>query len=945
MDHAVFAHLLVAAPAADRPSLITAHAAEFAEPALAEALRLIYFASYSSTPTQAAAAAVSLRLLADRAADPFVQPMALWVEGLAALQLEGRSEAALDLIDAAAQQFHALDRAHYAAQTQVGKLFALARLGRYAEALACGQAARDTLLAHGDELAAGRIELNLGNLYFQRDQYAAAEACYRSAEGRFVRADDQRMLAFVFNGLANALSRQLRIAEAIATYEQALALAESTGQLVTQAEIACNLGGLALFQGRYAEALALLEGSRQRYAALDMPHESAVSELELGDAYLELGLLAEAAEIYQRICTTFATLDMLPEQARALLHYSRTCLHLGKLDQAHSLLEEALACFQAQEHTVGVALTNALAAWVAFQCGDDAMVLDLAAAAEAPLAAANAWEQLLTVRWLYGMALGRTGQTERAYQQLRSVFADAERHGATPSMQRSATALGQLLLQHGDTEAARHAFLQAVTLGEALRAPLPADALRIALAAETLVPYAGLVQICLAHPTAPQIAAALDYAERSRARALVEQLSGTITLPTQVHHAHAALFLEELSRLRAELNWLYSRLQRPSEQVTDHEQFERLRAAAQEREAAITALHLRMQHTRSAHPAQALTFDLPALQAVLGSDTVLVEYVVVADYLCAFVITATDVQVMRNLAPIEQITAAIQGFHFQIGALSHGAALPRAHLPTLTERTRAHLAQLAAYLIEPLEPLLGDQRLVVAPCDLLHYVPFHALATARGYLIERHEVCVVPSAAVFVQCMQRPRQPIHHALLAAVDAENLPAASAEVQQLAPHFPQATTLLAADATQAAVRTGSATADLIHLACHGRFRADNPLFSALQLADGWLTVHDIYSFQTAAQLVTLSACETGVNVVAPGNELIGLARGFFMAGTSAILVSQWRVDDRVTTAFMDTFYRHLMQGHSPAAALQAAQRIMLARHPHPFFWAAFTLLGRW
>jgi len=134
-------------------------------------------------------------------------------------------------------------------------------------------------------------------------------------------------------------------------------------------------------------------------------------------------------------------------------------------------------------------------------------------------------------------------------------------------------------------------------------------------------------------------------------------------------------------------------------------------------------------------------------------------------------------------------------------------------------------------------------------------------------------------------------------------------------------------------------------VLHLACHGQFRPDNPLFSSLQLADGWLTVRDTYNLELNCGLVTLSACETGVNAVAPGDELIGLAHGFFSSGAPSLLVSLWTVDDESTAALMTSFYTRLRAGDRPAAALRHAQCELLHDHPHPFFWSPFVLLGRW
>jgi len=139
--------------------------------------------------------------------------------------------------------------------------------------------------------------------------------------------------------------------------------------------------------------------------------------------------------------------------------------------------------------------------------------------------------------------------------------------------------------------------------------------------------------------------------------------------------------------------------------------------------------------------------------------------------------------------------------------------------------------------------------------------------------------------------------------------------------------------------------SPQADLVHLACHAQFRPDNPLFSSLQLGDGWLTVRDTYKLTLNCGLVTLSACDTGVNAVAPGDELIGLARGFLSAGSPSVLLSLWTVDDEATAQLMMKFYEDLSNTESPSKSLRRAQIKLLEEKSHPFFWSPFFLVGRW
>ena len=102
---------------------------------------------------------------------------------------------------------------------------------------------------------------------------------------------------------------------------------------------------------------------------------------------------------------------------------------------------------------------------------------------------------------------------------------------------------------------------------------------------------------------------------------------------------------------------------------------------------------------------------------------------------------------------------------------------------------------------------------------------------------------------------------------------------------------------------------------------------------------------YALDVGASLVTLSACETGVSAVAPGDELMGLVRGFFYAGAPTLVLSLWTVDDEATAELMSDFYKQLLAGARPAAALRSAQLRQMRSRPHPFFWSAFILTGSW
>jgi CHAT domain-containing protein len=438
-------------------------------------------------------------------------------------------------------------------------------------------------------------------------------------------------------------------------------------------------------------------------------------------------------------------------------------------------------------------------------------------------------------------------------------------------------------------------------------------------------------------------------------------LGGALRFQPRARDSYEAELLGQLTELHEELNWFYSQINRSpdSDAPRSVAAMEDLYAAARERESQVLEITRQIQQrslTQAAGgydpvppslppPPHLQSLDVAGLQGDLGSDTALVEYFSLDGELLAFAVTDQGVEVVRQLGREDQVEAMVTQLRFQIDALRYGVEHLRAHMDQLTLRVRHYLRALYDILLRPIEPRLGARRLVVVPHRALHYVPFHALCDAKGFVIERREVCSVPSAAVLRHCLARPRRALRRALLLGVPDAQTPRVRDEVTALSPLFHDPVALLDDRATLAELRARAPAADVLHLACHGYFRPDNPLFSSLRLADGWLTVRDAYDLDLNCGLATLSACETGVSAVAPGDELIGLARGFFSAGAPALLVSLWRVDDHTTAELMASFYRRLSGGDGPAAALRHAQRELLEHHPHPFFWSPFVLLGRW
>jgi CHAT domain-containing protein len=118
----------------------------------------------------------------------------------------------------------------------------------------------------------------------------------------------------------------------------------------------------------------------------------------------------------------------------------------------------------------------------------------------------------------------------------------------------------------------------------------------------------------------------------------------------------------------------------------------------------------------------------------------------------------------------------------------------------------------------------------------------------------------------------------------------------------------------------------------------------MFSSIRLGNSHLSLYDIYHLQLPAELIVLSGCATGLNVVTPGDELIGLMRGLLQAGAQSLVLSLWDVHDESTKDFMIAFYARLQRGQSKAASMQAAMIELRERYPHPYHWAPFSLVGK-
>ena len=914
--------------------------------ALAWALKDSCYAAWSTEPQRTARAADALRALCVKeggcsepgAHTPEVQALADWTAAIAHIT-RGHMAEATQCLDRAEATFRSLGQAGHAAQTQVPKIMALSMLGQYDAAVTCAERAQHELVKHGDLRAASKVSLNLGSLHLRRDAHANAVFHYRQAARLFARVGDIELSVMADIGIADALTSMGDFDEALRIYARARMRAGSHGFPVLEAKVEESVALLELARGRYREALASFERARCRHEALAMPQNLAIDEKQLADAYLELRLLPEALALFDLALAKFQSLNMPDDQAWTLVQRGRTQALQGHPEQAAESLMRASQLFAVLEMGVGQSGVSLARAELALAAGDADDALELAEQAARGFVAAGLADGRFRADVVRANAMLRAGSVEQARALFDTTLARARELQLLTVQVRCLTGQGLAAQALGDPAAAQVDFNAAIELFEDQRRALPGDELRSAFLTDHLRPYLELLRLALqAHALAPTPARAADVLvqlDRFRARSLGERL------------AQGARREDDPATpgLRDRLNWLYRRVQR----LDDEGESSTVLTGELRR----TELHLleRARRSRLAAPAPVRGdasddgFTVEAVSGLLGDDGALVEYGVLDDELFACVVTRAGVTLHRQLARWTDVLEGLRAARFQIDTLRHGAAPVHQHLARLTARTQVRMARLHALVWAPLESVLsGCRRVLVVPHAQLGLLPFAALHDGECFLANRHQLAVVPSARLAMRGLVRqPVRPQRAVVLG--ESSRLAHAAREARFVAELFPEGRAFVGESATIATLRANASGADVLHLACHGQFRSDNPMFSALHLHDGPLTVEVAESLSLQPGIVALSACETGMAELGTGDEMVGLVRAFLVAGAARVLASLWPVDDAVTAHFMASFYGALCCGESPGSALSTAQVEVMRQHPHPFYWAAFTLHGGW
>jgi CHAT domain-containing protein/Tfp pilus assembly protein PilF len=856
----------------------------------------------------------------------------------------------VELYERALEIYERLGDERESARTLNSSLQSLIYLGRYKEAQEYAQRAREIFSRLGDKLRLARLDANMGNILYRQDCFEDALELYQRAYLAFLEIGEPQDVAISLKNTATCQISLNNFKEALATYERARAYCVEHKMPLLVAVADYNIAYLYYLRGEYTRAIELYRAAREDCGTLGDAYRQALCDLDQSEMYLELNLIEEGAHLAERAQRAFRELGMGYEAAKAQTNLAISLSHHGEGPVALNLFHHARELFEKENNRAWIATIDLYQALV-YHRGrrlDEALVLCQRALEffkPSPLFTKSVLAQLLLARIHLDQGHGAL-----AKQTCREALALLESEN-TPALSYQAWyVLGVIEEALGAPKMAHKAYLKAHHHLENLRSHLKAEEMKIAFLKDKLEVYEALVRMCLERgDTEANREAAFQYIEQAKSRSLADLIAFRSQALPASRKTERAL-VEQVNTLRGELNWYSRTIQLLEGRAANlmAPQLVKLRRAARacEQRLVEALANLRVEDADYANLQAAASIPLESIRASLPEDAVLVQYYRVGDTFYACLLTRKRLKIIPA-GSVASLRRVLQLLRFQLSKFRLGSEYVRKFNRQFLEATNSHLREFHEQVLEPLEPdLNGARHLIIAPHDFLHYLPFHALPDRHGVPAgDRYSISYAPSASVYHLCASKPAPAAKGNLILGVPDPVAPQILDEVRAVSSVLPKSEVFIGPEATDKVLREKGPNARFVHIATHGWFRQDNPMFSSISLGNSNLSLFDLYQLNLPCELVTLSGCGTGLNVVVGGDELLGLVRGLLYAGTQGVLVTLWDVNDQSTADFMKLFYENLQRnGTNKAEAVQQAMREVRKEYAHPFYWAPFVLVGK-
>jgi CHAT domain-containing protein/tetratricopeptide (TPR) repeat protein len=830
--------------------------------------------------------------------------------GLAFLSLS-RDEDAIADFNQALPIFQQLNDRNRIADTLNNRGLAYDALSRYDDAIAAYNQALPIFQQLNDRIGTANALNNRGLASYSLSRYQDAITAYNQALLIFQQVNDR-------NGLANTLMNQglaytalSRYQDAITAYNQALPIFQQANNRNGLANALMNRGVSYTALSRYQDAIVDFDQALPIFQQISDRRGIANTQMNRGLAYHSLSRYQDAITAFNQASSIFQEINDRNGLANALNNRGITYAAISRYQDAIANYNQALPIFQQINDRNGLAntLMNRGSAYYSLSRYEDAIAAyNQALPIFQQVNNRNGLANALMNRGSAYYSLSRYEDAIAAYNQALPIFQQVkDRSGEATALNN----LGFAFLKTRQFPKAESVLRKAIALYETIRLDRLSEDNKIALFETQARSYRTLQQILIAQN---QPESALTISEWGRNKALVERLSQQLQPTTQ------------LTTQAPNLNFL----------------------------------------KQIAKDQNATLVEYSILYGEKGNEELLYTWVIQPNGTVTFRQTDLTTILPKRCPSIAQLIGNSRD--------SIGVRSPESDWLVVDAKTQknpcaqsdsdSNFKTLHKLLIAPIADLLPtdpNQHVVFIPDRTLFLVPFPALKAANGqYLIEKHTIRTASSIQLLGKTrtlktrvkgtnsliVGNPLMPNDPTASQPKQLSNLPNAEQEAMAIAPLF-NTNALTRKNGTKQTILQQMPKAKLIHFATHGSFYDRNGFKSWLAFAptttdSGILTAEEVAQMQLSADLVVLSACDTGRGRVT-GDGVVGLSRAFIAAGVPSVIVSLWSVPDAPTADLMKDFYQQLQRNPDKAQALRQAMLSTLKTHPQPKNWAAFTLIG--
>ncbi|BAY98878.1 TPR repeat-containing protein [Tolypothrix tenuis PCC 7101] len=774
-------------------------------------------------------------------------------------------------------------------------------MGEYTKALEYFQQAIAISNQAGKKQQQGSMLSNIASIYNKLGEQTKALDYLQQALANYQQLGNKEEQVIMLNLIGLNYQNRGEYPKGYEYFQQGLIISKQAGDQSGQGISLNNIGSYYYNLGQYAKSLDFLGQALAIRQQLGDQSAIAVNISNIGEVYRMLGQYPQALQNFQQALTIQKQIADKDGEGTTINNIGQTYSDLKDYNQALNYLQQALAIRQqiSDQDGLGETLNN---------------IGDLYRQLENYDRALEYFQQALAVNRKIGNKPGEAGnvnnmgevyrtlqQDAKALESFEQALAIVKTIGDKAGEAKTLHNIGLIYIHQGQYPEAEKNLFAAIDIWEALRPGL-SDAQKIAFIDTQANTYRFLIQSLIVQN---KIEAALEVADRTRARAFVD-----------------LLVLKQLEKPNAQIN----------------------------------IKPLKLAEIKNIAKSQNAT---------------LVEYATVEeDKLYIWVVNPTgkisfeQVNLKQSLkSPLQKLVLASRN---SLGARGRGINISPINEPPNSGSKKTQLKKLYEILIQPIAKYLPtdpQSRVIFIPQSSLFLVPFPALQDQQGkYLIDKHTILTAPAIQVLDLTAKQhhnipqsekdilvvgnpimPKLPIANEIL-----EPLPGAEAEAKKIASLF-KTQAIIGSKATETSMVKQMNQAKIIHFATHGLLDDFKGLGvpGAIALAptrqdDGLLTSGEILDMKLNADLVVLSACNTGGGNIT-GDGVIGLSRSLITAGVKSVIVSLWSVSDTSTAFLMTEFYRHLQHNPDKAAALRAAMLTTRQKYSNPLDWAAFTLIG--